>query len=98
MILQVNDRWRIMSDQNQWLVQWLYVVEDGKTKGKESWQTKAYFRSADKAAFWLAQRRVRDLPGTYPAADAIEALGAAMGEIVADNKRAMEGVKCITGS
>jgi hypothetical protein len=47
----------------------------------------AYFTNPDSAALWLAERCVRDLPGTYPAGNALEALGHALQEIVMDTRR-----------
>lgn len=84
MILQVNGEWRIMSDTNQWIVQRLHTAQKGKHAGESHWVNEAYTISPDSAAFWLAERRIRDLPGTYPAADALEVLGEALGAIVDD--------------
>ena len=89
MILRVNNEWRIVSEPQQWVAQRLIVVQKGKTKGQETWTAQAYFTSADSAALWLAHRRVRDLPGTYPAADALEVLGAALGDMVDEIKGAL---------
>ena len=91
MILQVNNEWRIVSETNQWKVQRLHTIEkEGPTKGDTDWVTEAYTTRPDSAALWLAERRVRDLPGTYPAADALEALGAALQEIVEDMNRLVD--------
>lgn len=87
MILQVNNEWRIVSQTSQWVVQRLHTAEKGKSIGKSEWVNEAYTTRPDQAALWLADRRIRDLPGTYPAAGALEVLGDALGEIVADVKR-----------
>ena len=89
MILQVNSEWRIVSDTNQWIVQRLHTPEKAKEGNKVAdpfWKSEAYTTAPDSAALWLAERRVRDLPGTYPAADALEVLGAALQEIVENMK------------
>ena len=87
MILQVNNEWRIVSEPNQWVAQrWVVPKKEGAVT-EPHWRSEAYFLNPAEAALWLAGRRVRDLPGTYPAADALEVLGEAMGEIVADGKR-----------
>ena len=93
MILQVNDKWRIVSDTNQWTVQEYVVPQKADAKTEPFWRSRNYFTGPDRAALWLAGQRVRDLPGTYPAADALEVLGKALDEIVRETKRAMEGVK-----
>ena len=84
MNLQVNDKWRIVSDSEQWIAQKFNVREKGKYIGLEEWVSVAYFTRPDAAALWLAHRRVRDLPGTYPAADALEVLGGALQGIAED--------------
>lgn len=89
MILQVNDEWRIVSDTNQWIVQRLHVPKEAKAGKKVAdpyWKSETYTTDPASAALWLAGRRVRDLPGTYPAADALEVLGEALQEIVDDMK------------
>lgn len=89
MILQINSEWRIESDTNQWVVQRLHTAEKGNRAGESSWVNEAYCTDPASAALWCAQRRIRDLPGTYPAADALEAMGEALQAIVEDNKAAM---------
>lgn len=95
MILQVNNEWRIVSETNQWIVQRLHTpkeARDGKKVADPYWKSEIYTTRPDSAALWLAEMRVRDLPGTYPAADALEVLGDALGEIVADMKRVSENM------
>ena len=90
MILQVNNEWRIASETDQWIVQRLHTplkAKEGNEIADPYWVNEAYTTRPDSAAFWLAERRVRDLPGTYPAADALEALGEALQEIVVDVKQ-----------
>lgn len=82
MILQINEDWRIASDAYQWSVQ-----KRTQVKGETVWKSLAYFIDPAKAAVWCAQRRIREVEGTYPAADALELLGDALGEIVADTRR-----------
>lgn len=87
MILQVNNEWRIVSDASQWTVQRLHTPQSAKANkavGEPFWKSEAYCTTASYAAWWLAERRIRDLPGTYPAADALEMLGDALGAIVDD--------------
>ena len=96
MILQVNNEWRIVSETNQWIVQRLHVpktAKGGNLPAEPFWKSEAYTTNPASAAFWIAERRIRDLPGTYPAADALEVLGAALGEIVADMKRLPENMQ-----
>ena len=82
MILQVNADWRIQSDSQQWIVQKRYVRQKGKNIGDVEWENQAYHTRPDKAALWLAHRGVRDMPGTYPAADALEAMSGPLGRLV----------------
>ena len=95
MILQVNAEWRIKSDSQQWIVQRFHTpvsAKGGHSVGEPFWVSEAYTTRPDSAAFWLAEKRIRDLPGTYPAADALEVLGEALQQIVKETKRAMEGL------
>ena len=87
MILQINNEWRIVSDAAQWTVQRLHTAQKGKRAGESAWVNEAYCTDPAHAAIWCAQRRIRDLPGTYPAADGLEAIGEALQEIVGDVKR-----------
>ena len=85
MILQVNEDWRIASDPLQWIVQRRYM-----RKGKADWKSVAFHGSINAAAWWLAQRRVREIPGTYPAADGLDALHDALRRIRWDIRSALE--------
>ena len=87
MILQVNNEWRIVSESQQWIVQRYLIREKGDHIGTGDWKSLAYFTRPDTAAFWLVHKRVRDLPGTYPAADALEVLGKALDAIGRDIER-----------
>jgi len=38
MLLEISDRYRVSTDTYNWTFEELYVVKEGKTKGKEKWK------------------------------------------------------------
>ena len=80
MILQVNDEYRIVADDHQWIVQQMPKKTEKRTK-EAAWRSIAYIGSLDAAVLWLAERRIRMIEGTWPAIDALPTLCAALDEI-----------------
>lgn len=70
MILLINDKWRIATDEHQWIVQ----QRIGKS-GKEQWKARSWHTTPLNAVWSVVSRGVREIPGSYPAADSIEVLG-----------------------
>lgn len=92
MILQINDEWRIISDPNQWIAQRYIVRQKGDHVGKGDWKSEAYFTRPDTAALWIVSKRVREIEGTFPAADGLEAMGTALHAIERDIRRIADAV------
>ena len=75
MILQVNDRYRLVSDELQWAVQRLPITPEGsEPPKKDNWKNIAYYTELDSAVLFLAQHRIKALPGHYDACDALTPL------------------------
>lgn len=69
MILPINDKWRIRSEDRQW------CVEELRGRGdKAVWQSVSYHRKLEQAANSLLQRRVRrsEAVGVQEVIDAID--------------------------
>lgn len=64
MILQVNDEYRIASDDMQWIIQQLPKRDETKARKTEAWKNVAYLSSLDAAIVYLAERRIRMIAGT----------------------------------
>ncbi len=56
MIINLNDRWRFVSDEHQWTVQ---------HREGSRWNGRNYHHTLDHALVWAAQHRVRVTPGDY---------------------------------
>ena len=54
MIIPINERYRIVSDEYQWIIQ-----KKGSRKGKEDWQSRLFFGTFEAAAKELGELLVR---------------------------------------
>ena len=86
MIIEITDEYRIVSDPLQWIVQQLPPVTENQKKPPQ-WKGVAHFGTLNSAIVWLAERRIRTLPGTYKA-EALTPLCAALDAIVKDAVKA----------
>ncbi len=80
MILQVNDEYRISSDDHQWIVQQMPKQTEKRTK-EAQWRNVAYYRYLDNAIMHLAERRIRMIEGSWPALGALSTLVATLDAI-----------------
>ena len=59
MIFEVNEHWRIATDQHQYMVQKNKTAKTGKTKGKTRWDSVGYYTSFASAINGLVERDLR---------------------------------------
>lgn len=72
MQIQVTDKWRIKSDDNQWIAQEYAGIDK---VGKEIWQGRLFYGTFSAARKGLSQRLIREID-TDTLEDAIEAVEA----------------------
>lgn len=84
MIVQINPRWRVVSEAHQWVVQRGRIVKD-----RDRWDAIAFCKSLDSVIVWLHRNRVWPDPGVYDSAT-IEPLTSALDAILSDLALAMD--------
>lgn len=91
MIILINSEYRIDSDEHQWIIQQLpRQMKDGRRNPR--WRNIGYFKELDTALAWLAQRRIRLMPGTWEGVEALPVLCEALDSLRAETKAALASV------
>jgi hypothetical protein len=72
MIVQLNDRWRLVSDDRQWTIQ-RYIEPRSGSKTKPYWANQAYYGTFEAALSGCVRRQIA-LDPSYNGPEALEAL------------------------
>jgi hypothetical protein len=71
MIIQFDERNRIISDDLQWIVQTLPIPQPGVSRKAERWVNTAYCVDLNNAIMNMAMRKIRMIPGCIEATDGV---------------------------
>lgn len=72
MLIQINERYRIISDEVQWTVQHLPKKREGIKRKEDRWINRGHFATLDTALMWASHQQIKLIPGTVDADNIID--------------------------
>ncbi len=88
MIVNINQDWRLRSDELQWILDRRVQPKEDMAETEPTWRVAGYFRFIDEAIMELARQDIRLMRGEYPA-DALALIVETLDQIREDCRKAV---------